>query len=90
MIKSTLDMLGYTPFIFLINGYWMLSNKQIFSNVVNQKSFSTEQMLSGHKLDTVWEFSQATPCLAVAVAIFTLATVRALCKNKVKEWGFEI
>ena len=37
MTKNAMNLLSWTPFIFLLNGYWMLSNRQMFENIVNQK-----------------------------------------------------
>ena len=30
MTKNALSLLSYSPVLLLVNGYWMLSNKQIF------------------------------------------------------------
>lgn len=35
MTKNALTILSYSPLLFLFNGFWMLSNRQIFDNVVN-------------------------------------------------------
>ena len=35
MTQNALQMLGYTPILFLLNGFWMLGNRQMFENVVN-------------------------------------------------------
>lgn len=35
LTKNALKILSYSPLLFLFNGFWMLSNRQIFDNVVN-------------------------------------------------------
>ena len=35
MTINALNWLSYTPILFLFNGYWMLSNRQMFANEVN-------------------------------------------------------
>ena len=42
MTVNAMKLLSYTPILFLFNGYWMLSNRQIFGNVVNSLTYSTE------------------------------------------------
>jgi len=57
MTVNAMNLLSYTPLIFLMNGYWMLSNRQMFGNVVNSLDYSTEQMSSGHGFETISELS---------------------------------
>ena len=33
--KQALRLLSFTPFVFLANGFWMLSNRQMFENIVD-------------------------------------------------------
>lgn len=42
MTVNAMKLLSYTPILFLFNGYWMLSNRQIFDNVVNSLTNSTD------------------------------------------------
>ena len=42
MTKNALEKLSRAPLIFLLNGYWMLSNRQMFENVVSKVDFSTD------------------------------------------------
>ena len=36
MIKNGLSVFRFLPAIFLLNSFWMLSNRQIFDNIVNK------------------------------------------------------
>ena len=42
MTKNALELLSYTPLLFLVNSYWMLSNRQMFDNIVNKVTYNTE------------------------------------------------
>lgn len=35
MTVNAMTLLSYTPIMFLFNGFWMLSNRQMFNNEVN-------------------------------------------------------
>ena len=53
LTKNAISYLSYSPLLFLLNGYWMLSNKQIFDSEVNEKENSSEKMFTGHTLASV-------------------------------------
>ena len=76
MTENAMKLLSYTPIIFLMNGYWMLSNRQMFENVVNSLEYSTEQMSSAHSLGTIGTMSQATPMLLFALAFVVITVMR--------------
>lgn len=42
MTINAINLLQYTPIIFLFNGYWMLSNKQMFENTINSLTYSND------------------------------------------------
>ena len=56
MTVNAMKLLSYTPILFLFNGYWMLSNRQMFENVINQIDYSTEEMSSSHFWGTLTDF----------------------------------
>ena len=39
MTENAIRLLSFVPIIFLFNSYWMLSNRQIFDNVINKKDY---------------------------------------------------
>ena len=41
MTKNVMRLLKYIPILFLFNSYWMLSNRQIFENILNKKETAT-------------------------------------------------
>jgi len=42
--NNALSMLKFAPLVFLFNGYWMLSNVQIFQNKWHYIAENTEKM----------------------------------------------
>lgn len=62
-------MLRLSPILFLFNGYWMLTNMQIFNDLVYPISTSKDIMLTGHKFDTVADVSQASGVLLIGIAL---------------------
>ena len=52
----------------------MLSNQQMFGNVVNSLEFSTEQMTSAHDFGCIGTMNQASPMLLFVFA-FTVITI---------------
>jgi len=90
MIQRTIKILGYTPFIFLANGYWMLSNRQIFENIINQITHSSENMNSAHDFRSMLQLTTATPMLAISITILMIATLRTCCNEKMRKMGYDI
>ena len=90
MTVNAMAMLSYTPLIFLMNGYWMLSNRQMFESIVNQVTFSTEQMSSSHSLSTMFSMNQATPILLIVFAILVITILRSFFFETMTKWGFVI
>jgi hypothetical protein len=59
MSKNALNWLKYSPLLFLLNGYWMMSNRQMFHNEWSTIPNSASTMVSHHTvdLDCNWEYS---------------------------------
>lgn len=57
MTENAIRLLSYTPIIFLMNGYWMLSNRQMFENVINMIPLSTQEMQSSHDLSHITQLN---------------------------------
>ena len=76
MTVNALNLLSWTPFVFLLNGYWMLSNRQMFENVVNQLQYSTQQMQSDHSLHDMFKLTISTPMLVLIVVMGIIIVLR--------------
>lgn len=67
LVQNCIRMLKWAPLLMLMNGYWMLSNNQIFKNeyyYVDQKSIP---MKSGHFVTEATKIGPATPVLLMCV-----------------------
>merc|ERR550514_2667058 len=64
LTDNAIEMLRLAPLLFLCNGYWMLSNMQIFKNVWSYIPDSSMPMKSHHYPEFV--INWATPCLCFA------------------------
>lgn len=90
MTENAMRLFSYTPILFLFNGYWMLSNRQMFDNVINSLTFSTDQMSSAHSWSSLGELSQATPILLLAVAFVAITIMRIGFYETLVKWGFTL
>jgi hypothetical protein len=48
LTNNCVNMLKWAPILFLVNGYWMISNTQIFENSWTYIMDTTQTMKSGH------------------------------------------
>ena len=67
LTSTTISALNFSPILLLFNGYWMISNKQIFENKWSYIQVDGEPMKSGHLL-TSFHVDWATPILIMALA----------------------
>lgn len=90
MTANAVTLMSLSPIIFLINGYWMLSNKQMFENVINSKHSSEEEMPSGHDLGSLAEMSQATPMLLISITLIVIHLGRSYFYEQMAALGYSI
>ena len=79
LTKNAIAKLQWAPVLFLLNGFWMLSNRQIFSSEVNELRDSTDPMPTGHTFSSVLEVNQAAPMLLIGAALTLIVTLRTFC-----------
>lgn len=87
LINFVLEKLKWAPLIFLMNGYWMLSNEEIFKNKWEYKDMSNQQMKSQHfvKFSVDWALSLEIMLIAAfMIIIMKVATPHHL----LAAWGF--
>lgn len=90
MTVNAMNLLAYTPIMFLMNGYWMLSNRQMFENTINSLTYSTGQMSSAHGWSTLGNMDQASPMLLIVIAFVAITVLRVFFADYVAKWGFSI
>jgi len=87
MTKNTLRLLKLAPIMLLMNGYWMISNKQIFGNVWSYLDEDTDTMMSGHVLGE-FTIDWATPLEATAIASLLILVSQVIFAPFLQLWGF--
>jgi hypothetical protein len=65
--SNAINLIKWAPLFLLFNGYWMLSNKQIFENSWSYIATSRETMESKHIFNHL-EINHATPIAVMAFA----------------------
>jgi hypothetical protein len=83
-----MNLLKYSPFFYLFNGVWMLSNLQIFEGLVYTRDTSTSFMPTGHAVETLFTVNQATPVLFLSLVVLLLGVLEFCCKENLEKWGF--
>ena len=83
---NAINMLKWAPILLLFNGYWMISNKQIYQNVFTFIDKSTDTMPSKHFI--YFGVNWGTPMLFMAcVAVFIIA-IQKIFADYLMKWGF--
>lgn len=90
LTNNAIDKLKYAPLLMIFNGYWMISNKQIFTNNIILKDTSEQlTMFSGHLIHDI-RVDWAAPMLFMAICSVFLIIIQNLYKDKLQEWGFSL
>lgn len=85
MTYNAIRLLKYMPILFLWNGYWMLSNRQIFENIINKVQFSTQEMESSHTISsTIWVMRPTTPMLLFCFVNMVIGILRTFIPDKLQ------
>ena len=90
MTKNALNLLSYSPLLLLLNGYWMLSNMQMFDSKVSRIDQVNDRMQSGHTMDSINALSHATPMLFIAIPLLVIILLRTQIYTYLEKWGFTI
>jgi len=88
LTKNAVDMLKWAPLLWLCNGYWMLSNRQIFMNENSTIESTNYKMVSNHFVQIKVEW--ASPALIVCVAAIFLIAIQKIFANYLQRWGFTL
>jgi|TARA_B110000305_G_C19322254_1_gene579571 hypothetical protein len=81
-------MLKYAPVFLLFNGYWMLSNQQIFKNTWSYVDEKTHTMLSGHIIANASHIGPAFPLFFMAICATVLLIIKKVFAAYLQQWGF--
>lgn len=87
MTQNAIGMLKLAPLLLLCNGYWMLSNQQIFLNQWSFKRFEDETMRSGHYIIDL-SINWAVPMKFIIICAVIVILIQVICSNHLQQWGF--
>ena len=88
LTKNAVRVLKFSPVLLLANGYWMLSQSQIFEGWVNVKATTLSFMPTGHTFNTLETVSQATPLMLLTIAMLIIYLAGVFFKKQLKKYGF--
>lgn len=86
LTKNCIEKMMYAPLLLLCNGYWMLSNYQIFENAWSYIPDNLHGMKSNHFV--LLRPNHASPMLYMALAAVFLIIFTKTFSSKLQEWGF--
>lgn len=90
LTKNAVSVLTKAPLLYLVNGFWMLTNTQIFNGYVAPIATIGEHMETGHTVSESLSVSQASPLLLVSVAMFIIIILESYFKEHLTRWGFSL
>jgi hypothetical protein len=79
--NNIMGMIKLAPLFFLFNGYWMISNRQIFENMWTYKDKKTDSMKSHHHV-TDFPINWATPIHLLCFASFIVFFLQVFFKDQ--------
>lgn len=85
---NCIEKLRFAPLLFLVNGYWMLGNTQIFKNTWNFIDDSSKHMLSQHYPAFVIQWN--TPALIFGMLAICLFILQKCAGDYLAHWGFQM
>ena len=88
LAKNAIELLYWSPVLLLFNGYWMLSNHQIFLNVWSYIDQQDQGMKSDHHIDG--DINWASPVLLMAVTAILFTGVTKRFQSYLMDWGFAL
>lgn len=86
MTNSTISTLKFSPILLLINGFWMLSNPQIFDNKWSYIHMDMEPMKSLHRIEL--NINHSIPLLVLGIGAIFIFVVSNLFPDQLKALGY--
>ncbi|CDW91332.1 UNKNOWN [Stylonychia lemnae] len=84
LTQTALNILQWGVILYLGFGYWMLSNKQIFTNTIHPKEYAKEIIYTGHDIANI-EIDHAFPVLVFLIAVAAVLFF-VMIKNFIEEY----
>lgn len=89
LTDNCIEMLKWAPLIMIINGWWMVGNKQIFENKWYSIEQADDSMLSGHTLGKE-SVNWSSPLILIGAAAFILTMTQKFFGKYMAKWGFAL
>jgi len=74
--------------LLLFNGWWMLSNPEIFENAFQWIPNQTTPMKSGHLV--TFKVNWATPILIMGISSIFIYLVKSYFPDQLQRWGYSL
>lgn len=87
--KKALQLIKWAPLFLLFNGYWMLSNQQIFNNKWHFIERNSDSMDAEHHIQRI-DVNWATPVQVMAFASVFIIVLQTVFAAKLQRWGFSM
>lgn len=88
LTKMAVGMLKNGPLFLLCNGWWMLSNQQIYDNIWSLIANELTPMNSKHYLLQLNGVNKTTPVLFMISSAILMIITQIMFSHKLQEWGF--
>lgn len=88
LAKNAIQILYWSPVLLLFNGYWMLSNPQIFENAWSYIESQDKGMKSDHYL--THEINWASPVLLMCCTAMIFTGITKKFQHLLMDWGFAL
>ena len=91
LTRNMIKLLSYSPILFLLNGLWMLSNRQIFNSWLNPIPDKSASMQTGHTVSSLfYKLEPETPMLLIVLAFFVIIILRIMIYPTLTRWGYTL
>jgi hypothetical protein len=90
LTTNYLKIMQWAPLFYLYQGYWMLSNKQIFDGWVFPRLEITQPMDTGHTIESTMTLNQTSPLFLMVLTMTFVLVCRkwSWCSRGLQKMGF--
>ena len=87
LTKNAVAILKYASILYLLFGFWMLSNRGMFDNEVLPLEFTDSRVRTTHSIGS-FTINQAIPMFFMGCVMVAIVFMQAFFKKTLKSWGF--
>jgi len=86
--NNMISLFLWSPLLMLFNGYWMLSNPEIFDNVYSYQDSTISGMRSKHFFS--FQVNWASPIALMAASAIFLIIIKKIFAEQLMAWGYSL